>query len=164
MAAPMMAVREASEEASQHKVMALAPSPAISCVSTIALSDVDGPYSSDDDDSGDMSPEERRWCVVGSRLAPVFASLLHRGADSPVCKPEPEIASSWEVTVDDPVEEARSEGYVRCSIPTHSGDDVEVRSWQLVGHRLADVFSTLRCDGDSTPRGATGISRVSVLE
>lgn len=181
MVAGAMAMREESPggKGSNHgmaKTKSLAPSPALSSISTIAFSDVDG--FSDDEDCGDMSSEEVRWSTVGSRLAPVFACLRgrHISEGPPVCKSQFEIASvsavddasgdeQWhhgglrnaaismeaaqQADLDDQLEEIRSKGFL--SSPGLAGGDSDVESWGLVGLRLAQVFSTSNCDGESTP-------------
>lgn len=196
MVAVAVPMREDSKQGAA-KSKALAPSPALSSISTIAFSDVDGLYLSDDDDEdnnddeyGDMSSDVLPWGMVGSRLAPVFAFASLRDGnmseDSPVCKPESEIASPSEVIdatgdertrfavtireaasqadFDDQSDETCFTGPTNRSVPRIADGDVEEQSWRLVSLRLAGVFFMSTHTDDSAADRASVVSTTSVEE
>lgn len=165
-----------TSEESLVKPKVMSSSPALSCISTVALSEVEILEFSDDEDCGtnDEPSEAFQWCLVGSRIAPVFADLLHKDIleDAPVHEPHSEVArpscvthgqdnASWrqvglrlaavmkEAAEQDDAEEAKEEMDFSCrSEPLRAGADADEHSWRLVGLRLAHLFSSLDCDGE----------------
>lgn len=149
-------------------------SPALSVISTVALSETEVLEFSEDEDAGAEEPSEAfQWCLVGSRIAPVFASLLDANEleDLPIHTPQSEKARPSSVTdaqadeqwrhvglrlaavmkealndVDD--EEVPFSAHVHRSEPLHVGAEADEHSWQLVGLRLASLFSSFDCDGE----------------
>lgn len=183
MAAVVLAsrVRSPSDDTPEDgvvKMKFLTSSPALSCVSTVALSEVEILEFSDDDncDANDepLEADAFQWCLVGSRIAPVFAEVLQQNIleDSPVHKlqsEEPIRASvsddqedaQWrqvglrlaavmkEAAEQDDAEDANESLDSCCrSEALHADVDADQHSWRLVGLRLAHLFSSLDCDGE----------------
>jgi len=180
MMAVAMAFPQKSPSADTFEEVAVKPkvlssSPALSCISTVALSEVEVLEFSEDDDCGADEPSEAfQWCLVGSRIAPVFASLLDGDVleDSPVHTLESDISRASSVTnaqgsaqwshvglrlaavmkeaveQNDVEEELHSGVHVHRSDLSRVGTDAEEKSWRLVGLRLALLFSSLDCDGE----------------
>jgi hypothetical protein len=150
----------------------------LSCISTVALSEVEVlEFSDDEEDCGtnDEPLEAFQWCLVGSRIAPVFADVLQKNIleDTPVHEPQVEVVrpscvthsqdnANWhqvglrlaavmkKAAEQDDAEEAEEEMDFCCrSEPLRAVTDTDERSWRLVGLRLAHLFSSLDCDGET---------------
>lgn len=170
--------RSPSTDTSEDRVAkpkVLSSSPALSCISTVALSEVEILEFSDDEDGGtsDEPLEAFQWCLVGSRIAPVFADLLHKNIleDAPIHAPKSENThdhSQWhqvgsrlaavmkEAAEEDDTEDAQEElDLCRRSEPLCAGADADEHSWRLVGLRLSHLFSSLDCDGEIVRRPPT---------
>lgn len=170
---------DAAEEGAVKPKM-LSSSPALSTVSTVALSGVEVlEFSDDEEDCGADEPSDAfQWCLVGSRIAPVFASLLDENMveESPFHKPQSETASCSSVINNQGDEQWRQVGLrlaavmkeaadqveedeeelpfgpcVHRSDLLHAGANAEDHSWRVVGQRLACVFSSLDCHGEIAP-------------
>lgn len=172
--------RSPSADTSEDPVVkpkVLSSSPALSCISTVALSEVEVLEFSDDEECGtnDEPSDAFQWCLVGSRIAPVFADMIHENIleDAPVHEPQSEMTkppfvnhdqddANWrhvglrlaavmkEAAEQDDAEDAREELDVSCrSEPLHADAGADEHSWRLVGLRLAHLFSSLDCDGET---------------
>lgn len=160
------------------KPKVLSASPALSYISTVAPSEVEVLEFSDDEECGADEPSEAfQWCLVGSRIAPVFASLMEGNVleDTPVHQ-SPDVVRPSPVTndhgdaqwrhvglrlaavmkeamdqndVEDDEEELNLGVQVHTSGSLRASTDAEEHSWRLVGLRLAHLFSSLDCDGET---------------
>lgn len=165
-------------EASEGVVLkpkALSSSPALSCISTVALSEVEVLEFSDDEDCDandePLEADAFQWCLVGSRIAPVFAAVLHKDIleDSPVHKLHSEETIQASVTDDQEQARWRQVGLRLAAVmkeaaeqedayeerdscshsePLHADAGADEHSWRLVGLRLANLFSSLDYDGE----------------
>lgn len=130
--------------------------------------------SDDEDCDADESSEAFQSCLKGSRIVPMFAALLgeHTSEGAPVHEPQSETAgppcvirdqedhAQWHnvglrlaaVMKEDADQGDAEEEHLGFCGPCESsraGIDVDEKSWQIVGIRLAHLFSSLDNDSET---------------
>jgi len=126
-------------------------SPALSFVSTVALSDAAEmwDFSDDDDDNADVSSVDPPWGAIGSCHPPVFASL--EGGHEILANSARN--TQWGdvgARLADVMKEAMESNDSEEILFSESVHCVDEQAWHLVGLRLGRLFSSFDIDGEST--------------
>lgn len=147
-----------SNVSEQEMTIKMKASPALSFVSTVALSDAAEmwDFSDDEDDNAAVSSLEPPWGAIGACQAPVFACL---DGDDKILDSDDKILvngagnGQWGnvgARLADVMREAAEMNDLEEPCGSESVQCAGEHAWQLVGLRLSRVFSSFDSDGEST--------------